>query len=88
MSVNDPGCVKTQCPAVMILPVHGCDALPDQNAPKGSRRDGPLGAGIQFDTGHEHRRDQAADRCDPGLRPKGHGFSQTSQEGRFYTAKT
>ena len=48
---------------------HGSDALPDQNASKSSRRDGPLGPGLQSDTGHEHRRDQAADGCDRGLRP-------------------
>jgi hypothetical protein len=40
-----------------------------QNAAKGSRRDGPIGAGLQSDTRHEHRRGQAVDRCDRGLRP-------------------
>src|SRR5438477_3268577 len=47
----------------------GGDALPHQNASKSSRRDGSLGPGLQSDTGHEHRRYQAADGCDRGLRP-------------------
>src|SRR5947199_2075759 len=48
---------------------HGGDALPHQNASKSSRRDGSLGPGLQSHTGHEHRRYQAADGCDRGLRP-------------------
>ena len=40
---------------------HGCDALLDQNPPKSSRRDGPLGPGLQSDQGYEHRWDQAVD---------------------------
>jgi hypothetical protein len=43
--------------------------LPDQNTSKSSRRDGSFGSGLQLDAGHEHRRDQGADRCDRGLRP-------------------
>ena len=48
---------------------HGSDTLPHQNASKSGRRDGSLGPGLQSNTGHEHRREQAADRCDRGLRP-------------------
>ena len=36
--------------------------------PKVGRRDGSIGPGLQSDTGHEHPWDQAADRCDRGLR--------------------
>jgi hypothetical protein len=43
--------------------------LPECLDPKGGRRDGPLGPGLQSDPGYEHRRDQAADRCDHGLSP-------------------
>jgi hypothetical protein len=38
--------------------------------PKVGRRDGSIGPGLQSDTGHEHRRDQAADRCDRALSPR------------------
>src|SRR5215467_10309645 len=44
------------------------DALPHQNASESRRRNGALGPGLQSDTGHEHRRGQAVDRCDRGLR--------------------
>jgi len=46
----------------------GGDALPDQNASKGSRRDGALGSCLQSNKGYEHHRHQAADRSDRGLR--------------------
>ena len=40
-------------------------------------------------TGHEHRRDQAADGCDRGLRPNQSWLrTSTSLQGCFYTAKT
>ena len=45
----------------------------DQNASESSHRNGTLGPGLQSDTGHEHRRDQTADRCDRGLRPNRSG---------------
>ena len=48
---------------------YGSDTLPHQDASKSSCRDGSLGPGLQSDTGHEHRRDQAVDGCDRGLRP-------------------
>jgi hypothetical protein len=67
---------------------HGRDALPDQNAPKGSRRDGSFGSGLQSDTGHEHRGDQAADGRDRGLKPNRSWLLTDSPGGRFYTAKT
>jgi hypothetical protein len=35
-----------------------------------SRRDGPHGPCLQSDPGHEHRWDQAADRCDRSLRQR------------------
>jgi macrodomain Ter protein organizer (MatP/YcbG family) len=46
----------------------GGNTLPHQNASKSSRRDGSLGPRLKSDTGHEHRRYQAADGCDRGLR--------------------
>ena len=48
----------------------GGDALPHKNASQSSRRDGALGSGLQSDTGHEHYRHQAADRCDRSLRDR------------------
>ncbi|MEY9132130.1 hypothetical protein ABIE79_003597 [Bradyrhizobium diazoefficiens] len=68
---------------------HGRDTLPDQNASESSRRDGSFGSGVQSNKGHEHRRDQAADRCDRGLRtacllPSG----PDTLRHRFYTTKT
>jgi hypothetical protein len=68
---------------------HGGDTLPHQNASKSSRRDGSLGPGLQFDTGHEHRRDQAADGCDRGLKPnRSWHLTDLPAGGVFYTAKT
>ena len=39
-----------------------------KSASKSSRGDGSIGPGLQSDTGHEHGRGQAADRCDRGLK--------------------
>jgi hypothetical protein len=61
---------------------HGSDTLPHQNASKSSCRDGSLGP-----DGREHRRDQAADGCDRGLRPT-RSWHLTDLPGKgFYTAK-
>jgi Transposase DDE domain len=50
----------------------GRDALPDEDAAEGCRRDGIARARLQFDARHEHRRHQAADGGDRGLtRPGG-----------------
>jgi hypothetical protein len=66
----------------------GCDALPDQNPPKSSRRDGPHGPGLQSDPGYEHRWGQAVDGRDRGLTPNRSGFLPGFPEWSFYTAKT
>jgi hypothetical protein len=44
------------------------DELPALRFSKNNRRDGSLGR-LESDTAREHRRDQAADGCDCGLRP-------------------
>src|SRR5262249_42697880 len=62
---------------------HGGDALPHQNAAQGRRRDGPLSACLQFDARHEHRRHQAADRGNRGLRRLGFGRYVASEPLRM-----
>ena len=49
----------------------GRDALPDEDAAEGCRRDGTARARLQSDARHEHRRHQAADGGDRGLRRPG-----------------
>lgn len=56
--------------------------------PDRSRRDGTIRLGLQSDTGHEHRRDQAAHRCDRGLRRPVPDLITRVLLRRFYTAKT
>jgi hypothetical protein len=50
-----------------------------------SRRDGALGSGLQSDTGHEHYRHQAADRCDRRLRDRWILGLRTDLPGTVFT---
>ena len=60
---------------------HGSDTLPDDDAAEGRRRDGALGAGLQTDPRHEHRRHQAA-------APAQAIRSLELLRARYHTAKT
>ena len=88
MSVNDPGCVKTQCPAVMISLCMGATHFLTKTLPKVAAEMALSVLAYNLTRVMNIVGIKPLIAAITGLRPKGHGFSPTSQEGRFYTAKT